>query len=82
MQTVNHSGAAYPVVADPVFVPVSVAICMGTPSCAYVATSVYFLAPAVVGTAWRNKGKLRSGDGNAPGKRATNTCNSRNRSGC
>lgn len=82
VQTVNHQGAAYPVVADPVFVPVSVAICIGTPSCAYIATSVYLLAPTVIGAAWRNKGGLISGDRKAPGKRPTNKCNSRNRSGC
>ena len=82
VQTVDHRRAAYPVVADPVFVPISVAICIGTPSCAYIAASAYSLAPVVVGTAWRNRGALTSGNSNAPGQRPTSTCNGRNRNGC
>ncbi len=82
VQTVDHQRAAYPVVADPVFVPIAVAICIGTPSCAYIAASAYFLAPVVVGTAWRNRGALTSGNSNAPGQRPTSTCNGRNRNGC
>lgn len=82
VQTVNHQGSTYPVGADPVFVPVSVAICIGTPTCAYIAQSTIALAPIVIGTAWRNRGRLISGNSDAPGQRPTNACNSRNRNGC
>ncbi len=82
VQTVDHQGAIYPVVADPIFVPIPVAICIGTPACVYIASSAVALAPTVIVTAWRNRGRLISGDRNAPGQRPTSTCNGRNRSGC
>lgn len=86
VQTVEHQDASYPVVADPVWIPVGVAIaigaCVTNPLCLTAVIELPRVAPTAVGVAWRNRGALSSGDGNAPGQRATNTCNSRNRAGC
>ena len=82
VQTVDHHGAAYPVVADPAWIPVAVGACTVSPTCAYVATYVITTGPAIAGFAWRNRGSVLSGDSDAPGRRPTNTCNNRNRSGC
>lgn len=84
VQTVDHRGASYPVVADPLYVPIAVTICLASTTCGYVATSTYFLAPAVVTTAWNNRGIFTSGSGGSggPPRPPTNSCNMRNHSGC
>lgn len=84
IQTVNHQDAVYPVVADPLWIPIAVAVgrCVINTFCRTTAVQAVRLAPAVVGTAWRNRGILTSGDSNAPGRRPTNTCNARGRLGC
>ena len=92
VQTIDHHGAAYPVVADPWWVPVvwvgirvapvlianaprvsqAFQTCMRA-GCAVVASTVVSAVSSNIPT---------SGSSNSGGQRPTNTCNSRNRSGC
>ena len=87
VQTVEHEGAAYPVIADPWWAPVVVVVavgaCAGSVFCAAMATAAVSLGPLVAGTAWRNRGSLTSGTSNGdPSNRPSNTCNMRNKTGC
>ncbi|WP_428119565.1 hypothetical protein [Candidatus Poriferisodalis sp.] len=89
VQTIDHEGAAYPVVADPFWVAVVVAIriCAAYPQCVNTAVTFARLSPAVVAPvvshAWNARTRLVTGDGSSGTTgRPTNTCNSRNRQGC
>ncbi|MYE76420.1 MAG: hypothetical protein F4232_08435 [Acidimicrobiaceae bacterium] len=87
VQTVEHRGAVYPVVPDPWWAPVAVVValgaCIGSVFCATMATAAVTLGPLVVGTAWRNRGSLKSGNSNSGStNRPTNKCNIRSRAGC
>lgn len=84
IQTVDHEGAAYPVVADPAwFLAVYVAVQLYAPTAAVVLSACGAAQCAAVvrttGSAVYNHVKPSGGSG---GNRPTNTCNMRNRSGC
>ena len=66
VQTVQHHGATYPVIADPWWAPIVVVVavgaCAGSVFCAVMGTAAVTLGPLVVGTAWQNQGSLTSPD--------------------
>ena len=85
VQTVEHHGAVYPVVADPLWIPVGVVIvrCAVSVFCRTTTIQAFRLAPAVAVSAWNARQAFApSGDPNDPGRRPTNTCNMRNHAGC
>ena len=88
VQTVDHEGAAYPVVADPVWAGVIYAgrTCAHYPQCVNAVLTVARFAPAttsyVAGAAWGARTWFVTGNGGGSGNRPTNSCNMRNRQGC
>ncbi|MDE0497447.1 MAG: hypothetical protein OXH86_08850 [Acidimicrobiaceae bacterium] len=86
IQTVNHEGAAYPVVADPAWLlAVYVAVKLYAPTAAVVLSACGAAQCAAIarttGTAVYNHVRPRGGSGGGrPGN--TPTCNARNRGGC
>ena len=88
VQTVDHDGAAYPVVADPIWAGVVYAgrVCAAYPQCVNAVVTVARFAPAttayVVGSAWSARTWFVTGNGGGSGNRPTNSCNMRNRQGC
>ena len=92
VQTIDHRGAAYPVIADPWWVPVvwvglrvAPAVIASAPrisqafqTCMRAGCGV--VASTVVSAVSSNI--PTSGNSNSPDQRPTNTCNSRNRVGC
>lgn len=84
VQTVDHEGAAYPVVADPAWlVAVYVAVKLYAPTAAAVLSACgaaqCMAIGRTTGSAVYNHVRPSGGSG---GNRPTNTCNMRNRSGC
>ncbi len=82
VQTVDHHGAKYPVTADPLWLREAVRRCVDSPQCTYYATEAVRVVPTAVGTIWRSRKHLSSGNSSEEGRRPTNRCNMRNRAGC
>ena len=82
VQTVDHHGANYPVTADPWWLRETVRKCVDSPQCTYYATEAVRIVPTVVGSIWRSRNHLTSGNSSDEGRRPTNECNIRNRAGC
>lgn len=82
VQTVNHHGAVYPVIADPFWFAVFVRVVYSCAASALCRETVRH-APLVIGRLWSNRGTLTSGNSNgSSSNRVTNTCNGRTRRGC
>ena len=81
IQTVEHEGAAYPVVADPFWVVVLYATIYVFPVVVVYSQCASFSCGPAIATAVTNVPTSGSGGGDGRG-RPTNTCNGRNRVGC